>query len=372
MTDLFTPLQLGPYRLGHRIAMAPMTRNRASESFVPSPISVTYYAQRASQGLIITEASQVAPEAAGYPRTPGIYASEQVAAWREVTRAVHERGARIFLQLWHGGRISHPSVLPGGILPVAPSAIRAEGTLMTPTGTQAYVTPRALDTAEIAGIVAQFRQGARNALEAGFDGVELHGANGYLLDQFLRSGSNRRTDAYGGSIENRARVLLEATDAVVEEWGPQRVGVRVSPLVDVHSVSDDDPGRLFMHVTQELSRRAIGYLHVFESVIPHPATPSPRFDLRVLRRAFAGTYIANGGYDLERATAAVTAGDADLVSFGRPYISNPDLPERLRRGLALAPADASLFYQGGARGYIDYPTASDAAAVAAGEGEGTR
>ena len=330
--------------------------------------SVTYYVQRASQGLIITEASQVAPEAAGYPRTPGIYSDTQVAAWREITRAVHERGARIFLQLWHAGRISHPSVLPGGQLPVAPSAIRAEGTLMTPTGTQPYVTPRALDVTEIPGIVAQFRRAARHAVEAGFDGVELHGANGYLLDQFLRDGSNRRSDGYGGSIANRARLLLEVTDAVVEEWGAQRVGVHVSPLVDVHSVSDTDPERLFIYVTEELARRKIAYLHVFESVIPHPATPSRRFDLRVLRRAFVGTYIANGGYGLERATAAITAGDADLVSFGRPYISNPDLPERLRLGVELAPADAGLFYQGEARGYIDYPSMADAGDAAAAKG----
>lgn len=355
MTDLFSPVRLGPCRLDNRIVMAPMTRNRASDSFVPQPIAATYYGQRAAAGLIITEGAQVSPEAAGYPRTPGIYDDAQVDGWRVVTRAVHERGGRIFLQLWHAGRISHPLVQPAGAAPVAPSAIQAAGTLTTPAGIRPYVVPRALATDEVPGIVAQFRHGARCALAAEFDGVELHAANGYLLDQFLRSGSNRRSDRYGGSIENRTRLLLEVTEAVIEVWGEGRVGVHLSPLVDVHDVHDDDPEALFGNVAEALGHHRLAYLHVFETIVPHPQTPSRTFDVRALRRTYPGTYIANGGYDLRRANAAIEASEADLVSFGRPFIANPDLPQRWRTGAPLAVADPATFYQGGPRGYTDYP-----------------
>lgn len=358
MTDLFAPGKLGPYELANRIVMAPMTRHRASDDFVPQPISTVYYAQRASAGLIVTEASQVSRQGAGYPRTPGIYSAEQIRAWQEITRAVHARGSRIFLQLWHAGRISHPSVQPGGGLPVAPSAIAAEGVVHTPAGMQPYVVPRALTTGELAAIVQDYRAASGNAMAAGFDGVELHAANGYLIDQFLRNGSNVRADQYGGSIANRCRLLFEILDAVTEVWGAGRVGVRLSPLVDVHSVSDTDPQALFSHIAGSLGRAGLSYLHVFESVVPHPTTPSAVFDLTGLRRQFAGTYIANGGYDLSRAEEAVRGARADFVSFGRLFLANPDLPHRLRHHLTLNKPDVATFYEGGERGYTDYASAS--------------
>lgn len=359
MTNMFSPIRVGPYLLQNRIVMAPMTRSRASDTFVPQAISATYYGQRASAGLIITEAAQVSAQGAGYPCTPGIYNAEQVAGWMPITQEVHERGGRVFLQLWHAGRISHPSIQPLNSLPVAPSATRPDGQLITKSGLQPYVTPRSLGTEEIGDVVSQFSEGARNALDAGFDGVELHAANGYLLDQFLRSGSNQRTDQYGGSVENRARLLLEVTEAVTAVWGSDKVGVHISPLVDVHSVSDEDPETLFGYVARTLGKDQLAYLHVFEAVIPHPQTPSRSFDLQQLRRAFSGTYIANGGYDATRANAALASGQTDLVSFAKLFISNPDLPDRLRRQLPLSAADPATFYQGGVSGYTDYPQIVD-------------
>ena len=356
---LFAPFDLGPYTLHNRIVMAPMTRNRASDGFVPLPVSATYYEQRAGAGLIITEASQVSPQGAGYPRTPGIYNSDHVVGWRRVTDAVHDRGGRIFLQLWHAGRISHPSVQPHYAAPVAPSPIQAKGTLMTVDGTQPYVVPRALETAELAGIVDQFRSGARHAMEAGFDGVELHAANGYLLDQFIRDGSNRRSDGFGGPVENRARLLLQVTEAVAGVWGGDRVGVRISPLVNVHSVWDSNPEATFTYIARELSRRRIAYLHVFEKSI-FLLDPPARLDFASLRKAFAGAYIANGGYDAQSASGAIASTRADLVSFGVPFISNPDLPARMACNAALAPADPATYYQGGEKGYIDYPPMNSA------------
>ena len=356
-SDLFTPLRLGAVALENRIVMAPLTRNRAGPGNVPQALNVDYYAQRASAGLIVTEATQVSPQGVGYPGTPGIHSSAQVAGWRRVTDAVHARGGRIFLQLWHVGRISHPSLQPRGVLPVAPSAIRPQGETITHDGPQPFVTPRALETAEIPGIVAQFRRGAAGALAAGFDGVEVHGANGYLLDQFLRDGSNRRRDAYGGPVENRARLLLEVTEAVAEVWGADRVGVRLSPLGSFNSMTDSDPEATFGYVARQLSRFALAYLHVVEDGMSG-GPDGPGFDWAALRRAFGGLYLANGGYDRRRAAEALASGAADLVAFGQLYIANPDLAERFQRDAALNAPDPSTFYGGDARGYTDYPALS--------------
>ncbi len=354
--DLFTPVQLGPYELPNRIVMAPMTRNRASDTFVPSSISETYYAQRASAGLIITEASQVSPQGAGYPRTPGIYNEEQIEAWRRITEAIHCRGGRVFLQLWHAGRISHPSVLPNGILPISPSSKQAKGKIMTNSGMQDYVLPRAVDTAEIPELINQFRNGAMNAMKAGFDGVEVHAANGYLLDQFIRDNPNEREDDYGGSVENRVRLLMEVTAAVTDVWGSDRVGVRISPLVNVHSVFDSDPEATFGYLVAQLNSFRLAYLHAFESVIPSPHQTRPHFDTKKLRQAFRGTYIANGGYDANSANKALAGQRADLVSFASLFISNPDLPQRFKENAPLRSADIETFYQGDEKGYTDYPS----------------
>jgi N-ethylmaleimide reductase len=346
---VFLPYELGDLTLANRTVMAPMTRSRAVDGNVPNPMAATYYLQRASAGLIVTEASQVSPQGVGYIRTPGIHSAGQVAGWKSVTDAVHGAGGKIFLQLWHVGRISHPD-FHGGALPVAPSAIAANGTVFTAQGPKPMVTPRALELAELPGIVAQFRAGAENAKQAGFDGVELHGANGYLLDQFTRDGTNRRTDAYGGSVENRARLPLEVVDAVVDVWGPARVGYRVSPNGAFNSMADSDPVRTFSHLAEALNRRGIGYLHVVDPVADGAKRISP-----VLRRIFDGTTIVNGGFDLASANAAIARGEADLVAFGVPFLANPDLPERFRAGAALNAADQATFYTGEAKGYVDYP-----------------
>jgi N-ethylmaleimide reductase len=350
---LLSPVRLGPYTLRNRMVMAPMTRNRAGQGNVPSDIAVTYYAQRASAGLIVSEGTQVSPQGVGYPGTPGVHDDLQVAGWRRVTEAVHERGGRIFAQLWHVGRISHPLLQPEGALPVAPSALAAEGQTFTPEGPKPFGVPRALETGEIPGAVEQFAHGARQALAAGFDGVEIHGANGYLVDQFLRDGSNRRTDAYGGSIENRARFLLAVTEAVAGVWGADRVGVRLSPTGSFNSMSDSDPRATFGYATQALDRFALAYLHVIEPLQRGPEMPAPVAPL--LRSLFRGPFILNGGYDLETGNAALAAGEADLVSFGVLFLANPDLPERFAEGAPLNPPDRATFYGGGERGYIDYP-----------------
>jgi len=347
--SLFLPYELGDLPLANRAVMAPMTRSRAVEGNVPHPLAATYYAQRASAGLIVTEATQVSPQGVGYIRTPGIHSAEQVAGWKTVTDAVHGRGGKIFLQLWHVGRISHPD-FHDGALPVAPSAIAAQGTVFTAQGPKPMVTPRALTLAEIPGIVEQFRAGAENAKAAGFDGVEIHGANGYLLDQFTRDGTNQRTDAYGGSVENRARLPLEVLDAVVDVWGAGRVGYRISPNGAFNSMSDADPARTFAHLVGELDRRGIGYLHVVDPVADGAKRLSP-----VLRKIFDGAYIVNGGFDLAAADAVIASGEADLVAFGVPFLANPDLPERFKRGAALNPPDQATFYAGDAKGYVDYP-----------------
>lgn len=353
--DLFRPARLGRLTLANRIVMAPLTRNRAGPGNVPQPLNAEYYAQRAGAGLIISEATQVSPQGVGYPGTPGIHSPEQVAGWRLVTEAVHAKGGRIFLQLWHVGRISHPSLQPDGALPVAPSAIRPEGNAFTYEGLQPFVTPRALETAELPGIVEQYRAGAKNALAAGFDGVEVHAANGYLLDQFLRDGANRRTDVYGGPVENRARLLLEVTQAVTGVWGADRVGVRISPVNPFNDMSGSDPQGTFGYVARALSPLGLAYLHVVQGRIGEQGYQAVPFDFRALREAFAGAYMANGGYDGPRAMAAIESGDADFVAFGVPFLANPDLVERLRRGGPFNEPNVARFYGGDHTGYTDYP-----------------
>jgi len=352
--DLFTPLRVGQLKLPNRIVMAPLTRNRAGAGNVPQPLNATYYAQRASAGLIISEASPISAMGHGYPATPGIHSAEQVAGWRGVTEAVHAGGGRIFLQLWHVGRISHPSLLPGKTLPVAPSAIQPTGMAVTYEGMQPFVTPRALESDEIPALVADYRKAAQNALEAGFDGVEVHAANGYLLDQFLRDGSNRRTDQYGGSIPNRMRLLLEVVDTVSQACGAQRVGVRISPINPFNDMRDSNPQALFNQVADALNPLGLAYLHVMEIGIG--ATEAlPPFDFAALRRSFKGLYMANGSYDKTRANAALAQDRADCIAFGVPYIANPDLVERFAGNAPLNAADQNTFYGGGEQGYTDYP-----------------
>jgi N-ethylmaleimide reductase len=360
---LLSPVRLGPYTLRNRMVMAPMTRNRAGAGNVPAEIAATYYAQRASAGLIVTEGTQVSPQGVGYPGTPGIHDEAQAAGWRRITAAVHERGGRIFAQLWHVGRISHPLLQPAGAPPVAPSAIAAQGQTFTSEGPKPFGVPRALELDEIPGVVGQFADAARVALAAGFDGVEIHGANGYLVDQFLRDGSNQRTDAYGGPAARRTRFLLEVTEAVAGVWGADRVGVRLSPTGAFNTMSDSDPAATFGHAAGELDRFGLAYLHVVEPVQRTPEMPPPVAPL--LRARFRGPFILNGGYGLETAEAALAAGEADLISFGVLFLSNPDLPERFAEGSALNPPDRDTFYAGGERGYIDYPTRGQGGSPAA-------
>ncbi|MBD2460365.1 alkene reductase [Oscillatoria sp. FACHB-1407] len=342
--NLLSPVKLGRYELPNRIVMAPLTRNRASEGLVPHQLNATYYAQRASAGLIVTEASQVTPYGMGYPNTPGIYSSEQVEGWRLVTDAVHQQGGRIFLQLWHVGRISDPSLQPNGVLPVAPSAIAAAD----------HVTPRALELDEIPGIIEAYRQGAANALAAGFDGVEIHGANGYLIDQFLQDGTNKRTDAYGGSIENRARFMLEVVEAVVGVWGADRVGIRLSPNGTFNDMSDSNPTATFTYAVKALNPYNLAYLHLVE-----PRTGDQNdLGARYFRSIYNGTLISAGGYDRDMGNEAIANGDADLIAYGRWFISNPDLPQRFAVNAPLNPYDRDTFYGGTEKGYTDYPTLS--------------
>jgi len=355
-TDLFEPVLLGPYRLANRIVMAPLTRSRARQDGVPTPLMAEYYAQRASAGLIIAEGTNVSPQGRGYAYTPGLYDAAQVEGWRRVTDAIHARGGRIFPQLWHVGRVSHCSLQPGGALPVSASALRPNAKSFTSAGFEPCVTPRALETAEMPGIVEQYRQAARNALAAGFDGVEIHAANGYLLEQFLRDSTNQRTDAYGGSRENRARLLLEVAEAVAGVCGGDRVGIRLSPLSPSNDAAlDSDPAGTYADVVEWLNAFGVAYIHVIEGVTQGPREVPGGFDLQVLRRAFRGLYIANNGYDLKLALEARRLGLADLVSFGRLFISNPDLVARLRSSAPLSTPDRATFFGGGAAGYTDYP-----------------
>jgi N-ethylmaleimide reductase len=347
--ELLSPYRLGSLELKNRMVLAPMTRSRAIEGNVPNPLAETYYAQRAGAGLIVTEATQVSPRAQGYIRTPGIHSEAQVAGWKKITDAVHKAGGKIFVQLWHVGRISHPD-FHNGELPVAPSAIDPVVDVYTPQGPKKTVTPHALTAAEIKAVVEDFRQAAENAKRAGFDGVEVHGANGYLLDQFTRDGSNKRTDAYGGSIENRVRFPLEVTDAVIGVWGKERVGYRISPNNPFNAMQDSDPVATFSYLTGELAKRGIGYLHAVDPVADGAKRISP-----LLRGIFKGTYIVNGGFDASSAEDALERKAADLVAFGVPFLANPDLPERYRRKTELNAPDQGTFYQGEAKGYVDYP-----------------
>jgi N-ethylmaleimide reductase len=360
---LFSPLRLGAYQLQHRVVMAPLTRMRASQpGDVPNELNAEYYRQRASVGgLIISEATQVMPEGKGYPQTPGIYSDEQVAGWKLATDAVHAKGGLIFLQLWHVGRSSHSSLQPGGKLPMAPSAlpIRDGAKVLTPEWKQVeYETPRALEVAEIATVVEAYRKGAVNAKAAGFDGVEIHGANGYLLDQFLEDRTNNRTDQYGGPIENRARLLLEVVDAAITVWGEDKVGVRLSPYGKFNDMGDSDPLALFTYVLNELSRRGVAYAHVIEPRAggggAQPDNSAPRTS-SIFRNAFNGVFISAGGYDAASAEQLIEEGLADAVAFGRIFIANPDLPERFRNAAPLNEYDRSTFYGGTEKGYTDYP-----------------
>ena len=350
---LFAPATLGRLALPQRFVMAPMTRNRALPSLAPAPQAAVYYAQRASAGLIITEATQVSDTAAGYVFTPGIYTPEQIAGWRTVTDAVHAAGGRIVVQLWHTGRISHPVMRPDGSTPVSASAIAAEGELITYEGRKPFPVPRPLEADEVAGIVGDFAQAARNAIAAGFDGVEIHAANGYLLDQFLRDGANRRTDDYGGSIEKRARFLLEVVDATAAAIGADRVGVRLSPSSPFNSMHDSDPVALTQYVAAALAERGIMYLHILE--MPTGDLDAPRPLTSVAREVFTGPLIANAGFTADAAEAVLARGDADLVAFGVPFLASPDFVERTREGAPLNAPDHASFYVGRENGYIDYP-----------------
>src|ERR1700748_2728581 len=361
-SKLLEPFKLGPITLPNRFAMAPLTRNRALEGLVPNPLAAEYYGQRASAGLLGSEATQVSQQGQGYQDTPGIYSREQVEAWRKVTDRVHERGGHIFIQLWHVGRISHTSLQPNGGAPVAPSAITAK-TKTFVNGTFADVSePRALELSELPGIIDAFRKGAANSIAAGFDGVEIHGANGYLLDQFAKDGTNKRTDAYGGSIENRAKLMIEVAKAVVTEVGAERTGIRLSPVTPSNDISDSNPQPLFDYIVDHLSALKLVYTHVVEGATGGPRDIAP-FDYRSLRNRFKGAYIANNGYDLELASKTLAANDADLIAFGKLFIANPDLVERFRRGAPLNTPDKATFYGGGAKGYTDYPALGEAVAA---------
>ena len=350
--DLFSPVKLGSLALKNRMVMAPLTRNRAGEGSVPQAINVTYYEQRASAGLIITEATPISSMAHGYPMLPGIYTDAQVVGWKKVTDAVHAKGGKIVLQLWHVGRISHPSLLPNGALPVAPSAIKPAGQAFTYQGLVDYVEPRALETSELPSIVQDYVHATKCALAAGFDGVEIHSANGYLLDQFLRDGSNKRTDNYGGSFENRARLLMEVTQAVVNVAGADKVGIRLSPVNPFNDMHDSNPQALFNYVVGALNKFNLAYLHVIEGNIGGVEQP---FDFVALRKHFKNAYMANLAYDKARGNAAIASAHADVIAYGVPFLANPDLVERYKTNAPLNQANESTFYGGDEKGYTDYP-----------------
>lgn len=347
MPSLFDSLQVGELTLPNRILLAPLTRARAGLARQPNALMAQYYTQRASAGLMLTEATSVTPMGVGYANTPGVWSKEQVEGWKLTTRAVHEAGGRIFLQLWHVGRISDPLFL-NGELPVAPSAVKPAGHVSLVRPQKEFVTPRALDRAELPAIIEAYRQGAQNAQEAGFDGVELHGANGYLLDQFLQDSTNQRTDDYGGSIENRARLMLEAVDAAISVWGPGRVGLHLAPRGDAHDMGDSDPLATFSHVAKEVGKRGIAFICAREHQGEGRIGPQ-------LKAAFGGVYIANEKFTLETANQAIAGGEADAVAFGVPFLANPDLPRRFSLKAPLNAPDPSTFYADGPHGYTDYP-----------------
>ena len=357
---LFTPLTLGDLTLPNRVVMAPLTRNRADpDGDVPYELHAEYYAQRASAGLIITEGTQISPEGKGYIQTPGIHSAEQIAGWKTVTGAVHKAGGRIFAQLWHVGRISHVSLQPNGQAPVAPSPITANSQTFTASGFADVSEPRALETEEIARVVDDYRKAAENARTAGFDGVEVHAANGYLIDQFLRDSTNKRTDAYGGSVENRTRFLAEILGAVTKVYPSKRVGVRFSPFSGFNDIADSDPLTIFGAAIARANDAGLGYVHLVEGQTGGPRE-FPAGAIATLRAGFDGAYMANNGYDRARAIQAVESGEADLIAFGKLFIANPDLVERLERNAPLNEPDQSTFYGGDAHGYTDYPTLEEA------------
>nr|WP_216295496.1 alkene reductase [Delftia acidovorans]MCA1071324.1 N-ethylmaleimide reductase [Delftia acidovorans] len=359
-TDLFSPTQLGGLSLANRFVMAPLTRSRAGDDGVPTELHAAYYAQRASAGLLISEAVNISAQGRGYNLTPGIWTEQQVAGWKKVTDAVHVAGGKIVAQLWHVGRYSHVDLQPGGVAPVAPSAIKAEGVTFTPNGVAEVSMPRALETSEIPGIIEQYRHAAECAKRAGFDGVEVHSANGYLLDQFLRDSTNHRSDAYGGSIENRARLTLEVTDTVAKVWGADRVGIRLSPVTPNagNTPLDSDVMALYGYLIPQLNRFGLAYLHVVEGATGGSRELPPGVDLDALRKLFDGAYMGNNGYDLELAMDRRAKGLIDTVAIGRPFIANPDLVARLRHGKELAVAPHEAYYGGGAQGYTDWPVAA--------------
>lgn len=355
MTDLFTPAQFGAISLGNRVVMSSLTRCRAGEGNVPTDLIAEYYRQRASCGLILTEAAPVCAEGHGYVRTPGIHTDAQIAGWQKVTSAVHAAGGKIALQLWHVGRISHPALQPAGKLPVAPSAIKPAGKVYDGKTMSDYVTPRALEAGELPALVAAYAQAAKNAMDAGFDGVEVHAGNGYLLDQFLRSSTNQRDDAYGGSKEKRARLLLEVMDAVCHAIGNDRTGLRLSPVTTFGDISDENPQATFDHVVTELNSRRLAFLDILQGTGGAARETWLPFDYRHTRAIYTGNLVLNNGYDFASAQADLQAGHADAIAFGRLLISNPDLVERFRRGVALNPLDESTLYAGEEKGYTDYP-----------------
>ena len=364
MTTLFDPVQAGSLQLANRIAMAPLTRNRAPDA-IPTALMAQYYAQRASAGLLITEATAISPQAQGYADVPGLYSTEQLDGWKKVTQAVHQADGKIVVQLWHVGRVSHTSLQPGNQAPVAPSAIRAHTkTVLLQDGAAVFVDtsmPRALDAAELPGIVQDYRHAARNAIACGFDGVEIHGANGYLLDQFLKTGANQRTDDYGGSLKNRARLTLEVVRGIADEIGGDRTGIRLSPVTPANDIHDDNPQQLFDYLVAQLAPLGLAYVHIIEGATGGKRELAERpFDYAQLRSAYRnaggqGAWMVNNAYDKAMAEEAVESGGVDIVAFGRPFIANPDLVERLRRGAPLNTPDRATFYGGGAEGYTDYP-----------------
>lgn len=360
---LFQPTRIGDIEVANRVVMAPLTRSRADEAAgdIPgSTMNVEYYRQRSNAGLIISEGTQVSPLGKGYMATPGIYSDAQVEGWKAITQAVHAAGSKIVAQIWHVGRITHPD-LTGGAQPIAPSAVKPKVVAYTHNGKVEVPEPRALSVEEIAEVVQEFRRAAANAIRAGFDGVEIHGANGYLVDQFLRDGANRRTDQYGGSVENRARFALEVIDAVIAEIGAGRVGIRLSPVTPANDLSDSNPQAVFGHLVEELNKRGIAFIHFVEGATGGPRDV-PGFDFAWARRTFKGTYIANNGYDGAMAVEAVESGRADAVAFGRLFIANPDLVPRLKRNAPLNAPNPKTFYAPGPEGYIDYPALEAVAA----------
>ena len=361
---LFDAVSLGDIVLANRIVMAPLTRSRAdNDTATVSDLQVEYYRQRATAGLIITEATQITPEGKGYISTPGIYSPEQIAGWRKVTDAVHAEGGKIVVQLWHVGRISHVSLQPDGQAPVAPSAIAADSKTFTPNGFEPTSPPRALRLDEMPRVVADFAHAARAAKEAGFDGVEVHGANGYLIEQFIKDGSNHRDDAYGGPVENRARLLFEVLDAVTEIWGGARTGLRLSPFTPANGISESDPMGTYGWIIPQLNRFSLAYLHMIEGATGGPRGLREGESIEALRALFDGSYMANNGYDRQMAMDEVAQGKAEAVAFGRPFIANPDLVARLRQNAPLAEGDQSSWYSGDAKGYTDYPTLAETETV---------